>query len=194
MGQPRIKLVNKSAPELEDDVPLPVSPSRAKDSDTAMASSRPKRARKSDFGIEEPADSTSAVKEGCLWLYQAVKEMNKDGEPLCLAFNKLPSKKEYPDYYVEIKKPIALDIMKSKITRGIYKSVSEFVADVDLMCSNAQTYNMPESYIYEVAGDIKRNVHRLASDLEPSGSAAPATGISATPQLKLRIRQASLDQ
>ncbi|KAJ2249416.1 hypothetical protein GGI13_004293, partial [Coemansia sp. RSA 455] len=112
------------------------------------------------------------------------------GEPLCLAFNKLPSKKEYPDYYVEIKRPIALDIMKGKITRGVYKSIADFVEDIDLMCSNAQTFNIPESYIYEIAGDIKRNVHALAADMIPSDAATTA----ATPQLKLRIRQVSLDK
>ncbi|KAJ2736110.1 hypothetical protein IW152_001055 [Coemansia sp. BCRC 34962] len=112
------------------------------------------------------------------------------GEPLCLAFNKLPSKKEYPDYYVEIKRPIALDIMKSKITRGVYKAVSEFVADIDLMCSNAQTYNMPDSYIYEVAGDIKRNVHALAADTISS----EATLMTPTPQIKLRISQLPVDE
>ncbi|KAI9504244.1 Bromodomain-containing protein, partial [Coemansia spiralis] len=69
----------------------------------------------------------------------------------CIAFNKLPPKKEYPDYYVEIEQPVALDIIKGRITRGLYSSVSDFVADIDLMCSNAQTYNMPESYIYEAA-------------------------------------------
>ncbi|KAJ2766111.1 hypothetical protein IWQ57_004508, partial [Coemansia nantahalensis] len=78
------------------------------------------------------------------------------GEPMCIAFNKLPPKKEYPDYYVEIKKPIALDIIKGKITRGVYGTVAEFVADIDLMCDNAQTYNIPDSYIYDVAGDIRR--------------------------------------
>ncbi|KAJ2325960.1 hypothetical protein IWW51_002527, partial [Coemansia sp. RSA 2702] len=67
------------------------------------------------------------------------------GELMCLAFNKLPPKKEYPDYYVEIKKPVALDIIKGKITRGVYGSVAEFVADIDLMCSNAQQYNIPDS-------------------------------------------------
>ncbi|KAJ2819571.1 hypothetical protein GGI24_004744, partial [Coemansia furcata] len=192
MGQLRLRLVSKAAAEPEDDAPLPASPTRSKGGDTmdSQTPGRPKRARKSDFGIEEALDSTSAVKEGCLRLYQSVKEMNKDGEPLCLAFNKLPSKKEYPDYYVEIRRPIALDIMKSKITRGVYKSVSEFVEDIDLMCSNAQTYNIPESYIYEIAGDIRRNVHTLAADMIPSG-AAPA---AATPQIKLRIRQASLDK
>ncbi|KAJ2029891.1 hypothetical protein IWW57_001444, partial [Coemansia sp. S610] len=87
-------------------------------------------------------------------------------------------------------RPIALDIMKSKITRGVYKTVSEFVADIDLMCSNAQTYNMPESYIYEIAGDIKRNVHTLAADALSS----EATPMSPTPQIKLRIRQPSADK
>ncbi|ORX66907.1 Bromodomain-containing protein, partial [Linderina pennispora] len=67
---------------------------------------------------------------------------------MCLAFNKLPSKREYPDYYVEIKRPIALDMMKSKITKGAYRAVEDFVADIDLMCSNAQQFNMPDSYIY----------------------------------------------
>ncbi|KAJ2900524.1 hypothetical protein GGI21_004754, partial [Coemansia aciculifera] len=199
MGQPRIRLINKGAPELEDDAPLsPESPSVSKEGGdtTPVTPSRPRRARKSSFGIEEASDGTSGVKEGCLRLFQAVKEMSKDGEPLCLAFNKLPSKKEYPDYYVEIKKPIALDIMKGKITRGVYKAVSDFVADIDLMCSNAQTYNMPESYIYEIAGEIKENVHKLALDLVPADSiaAAAAADSSTTPQLKIRIRQSQLDQ
>ncbi|KAJ2776018.1 hypothetical protein GGI18_004434, partial [Coemansia linderi] len=192
MGQPRLRLVNKAAAEAGEDAPPPVTPTRSRGGNNveSPSSSRPRRARKSDVGIEEVPETVSPVKEGCLRLYQAVKEMSKDGEPLCLAFNKLPSKKEYPDYYVEIKRPIALDIMKSKITRGVYKTVSEFVADIDLMCSNAQTYNMPESYIYEIAGDIKRSVHTLAADALSS----EATPMSPTPQIKLRIRQPSADK
>ncbi|KAJ2761347.1 hypothetical protein IWQ56_005275, partial [Coemansia nantahalensis] len=127
------------------------------------------------------------------------------GEPMCIAFNKLPPKKEYPDYYVEIKKPIALDIIKGKITRGVYGTVAEFVADIDLMCDNAQTYNIPDSYIYDVAGDIRRGVHQLAGIRTPSSEAvAAATAAAAaaaaspaagpTPHLKLRIRQSSSAQ
>ncbi|KAJ1961034.1 hypothetical protein GGI12_003476 [Dipsacomyces acuminosporus] len=113
--------------------------------------------------------------------------MEKNGEPLCLAFNKLPSKKEYPDYYTEIKRPIALDMMKSKITRGIYKSVDDFVADIDLMCANARTYNIPDSYIYEIAGDIKSYVHELAAE---EAAKITADVASPTPHLKLRVREA----
>ncbi|KAJ2708883.1 hypothetical protein H4R19_004524, partial [Coemansia spiralis] len=128
--------------------------------------------------------------------------MEKNGEPMCIAFNKLPPKKEYPDYYVEIKKPIALDTIKGKITRGVYGTVADFVADIDLMCDNAQTYNIPDSYIYDVAGDIRRGVHQLAGIRTPSSMAvAAATAAAAaspaagpTPHLKLRIRQTSSSQ
>ncbi|KAJ2863174.1 hypothetical protein FB639_005313, partial [Coemansia asiatica] len=121
---------------------------------------------------------------------------------MCLAFNKLPPKKEYPDYYVEIKQPIALDIIKGRITRNLYKSVSDFVADVYLMCDNAQQYNMPESYIYDIAGEIRTNLQKLAADafsrekelasVAVSASSATASAPAAkspTPILKLKIRQ-----
>ncbi|KAJ2553582.1 hypothetical protein EV175_002893 [Coemansia sp. RSA 1933] len=109
------------------------------------------------------------------------------GELLCIPFNKHPPKKEYPDYYVEIKKPIALDVIKGKITRGVYTRVSSFIADIDLMCSNAQTYNMPESYIYEAAGEIRDLVHRLAPADEVA-AATPSAG------LKIRIRKSASGQ
>ncbi|KAJ1942702.1 hypothetical protein EC988_006419, partial [Linderina pennispora] len=115
------------------------------------------------------------------------------GEPMCLAFNKLPSKREYPDYYVEIKRPIALDMMKSKITKGAYKAVEDFVADIDLMCSNAQQFNMPDSYIYNIAGEIRDRVREIAGIEIPQSVQAtaelPATNDkSPTPHLKLTIR------
>ncbi|KAJ1787239.1 hypothetical protein LPJ62_003450 [Coemansia sp. RSA 2167] len=159
--------------------------------DTAATPGRSKRPRKSTNYAAESSDAESPghVKEECLRLYKAVKEMESNGELMCVAFNKLPPKKEYPDYYVEIKKPIALDIIKGKITRGVYGRVSDIVADFDLMCNNAQQYNIPDSYIYDIAGEMRKNIHELAaasiSENEPT---------SPTPQLKLRIRQSTSDQ
>lgn len=37
---------------------------------------------------------------------------DKDGDPLFLAFEKLPDKSELPEYYVVIKTPLCLDIIK----------------------------------------------------------------------------------
>ncbi|KAJ1736611.1 hypothetical protein LPJ72_001236 [Coemansia sp. Benny D160-2] len=187
MGQPRVRLVSKEVEDASDNPQQ--TPPRGNES-TAPSTSRSKRARKSDGPLhadkdgsgENTLDDYSDVKEECLRLYQAIKEMEKDGELLCKPFNKLPPKKDYPDYYAEIKKPIALDIIKGKITRGVTTSVSDFIADVDLMCSNAQTYNMPESYIYEAAGDIRDHVHKLAS-VDGATTSNPSAG------LKLRIRK-----
>ncbi|KAJ2080407.1 hypothetical protein H4R24_003106 [Coemansia sp. RSA 988] len=175
MGQPRIRLVSKEVDQYEDG--------------TQAGSARAKRPRKSVSQHEEAA-TPAQVKEECLRLYKAVKEMEKDGELVCTAFNKLPPKKEYPDYYVEIQKPIALDIIKGKITRGVYNTIAEFVADIDLMCDNAQRYNIPDSYIHEIAGDIRRNVRALAA-VSIYASESP---MSPTPQLKLRIRQSASNQ
>ena len=40
-----------------------------------------------------------------------------DGDPICGPFLTLPSKKEYPDYYEDIEKPIALDKIRNKVTK-----------------------------------------------------------------------------
>ncbi|KAJ1730569.1 hypothetical protein LPJ61_002940 [Coemansia biformis] len=193
MGQPRLRLVNKEPGKHAEDAQAEAGRARR----PRTAGSQPAAAPGDD------EQGVSQVKDECLRLLKSVKEMEKSGEPVCIAFNKLPPKKEYPDYYLEIKKPIALDIIKGKITRGVYGSVADFVADIDLMCDNAQTYNIPDSYIYEVAGDIRRSVHQLAGIRTPSSEAAAAVAAAATvaapatgptPHLKLRIRQTSSPQ
>ncbi|KAJ1725127.1 hypothetical protein LPJ53_000690 [Coemansia erecta] len=204
MGQPRLRLINKEAGDHDDATP-PVTPG------TPATPSRSKRSRKSDAHVDAaqtPGAGGSSVdsvyekeKEECLRLYEAIKKMEKDGEPMCIAFNKLPPKKDYPDYYVEIRRPIALDIIKGRITRGITKRVVDFVADVDLMCRNAQQYNMPGSYIHEIAGEIRTNVHELAAphlaNNEAISAAAPAAAAatsSTTPQIKLKFREPTEEQ
>ncbi|KAJ2721750.1 hypothetical protein GGI07_003743 [Coemansia sp. Benny D115] len=193
MGQPRLRLVNKETEDLDDVTPS-ASPQNQSDVNTAAA--RPKRARKSDANTAAPgsadstpapgateADSTAAqTKSECLRLYQAIKEMEKDGEPLCLEFNKLPPKRDYPDYYVEIKQPVALDIIKGRITRNQYKTVASFVSDVNLMCDNAQQYNIPDSYIYVAAGDIKQNINKLAA-----ASISKERAAVGTPVIRLKL-------
>ncbi|KAJ1892337.1 hypothetical protein LPJ66_006402, partial [Kickxella alabastrina] len=192
MGQPRLRLVNKET-ENHDDVTPPVSPHDLPS--TPVTASRPKRARKSEAHpdvtpaenvLTEAGIAAARIKEECLRLYQAIKEMEKDGEPACIPFNKLPPKKDYPDYYVEISRPVALDIIRSRITRNIYKSVADFVADVNLMCSNAQQYNMPGSEICELAEEIKSNVNKLFAASMPANVPPVA---SPTLHIKLKVRE-----
>ncbi|EAW09154.1 putative RSC complex subunit (RSC1) [Aspergillus clavatus NRRL 1] len=77
-------------------------------------------------------------------------------------FERLPDKAMYPDYYVEIKDPIAIDIIKRKSKRKKYHSVDHFMRDMDLMFNNAKAYNQPDSQIYKDAVDLQGEARRLA--------------------------------
>lgn len=77
-------------------------------------------------------------------------------------FERLPDKGTYPDYYVEIKEPVAIDIIKRNSKRKKYNSVEHFMRDIDLMFNNAKAYNQPESQIYRDAVDLQAEARRLA--------------------------------
>lgn len=77
-------------------------------------------------------------------------------------FERLPDKAVYPDYYIEIKEPVAIDIIKRKSKRKKYNSVDHFMRDVDLMFNNAKVYNQSESQIYRDAVDLQAEARKLA--------------------------------
>ena len=52
------------------------------------------------------------------------------------------------DYIIRIKQPMDLQTVTEKCKRMEYKSIGAFIADVDLIWSNAFKYNAPESEIY----------------------------------------------
>lgn len=65
-----------------------------------------------------------------------------------------PPKKLYPDYYILIQHPIALNDIKGKIDRGVYKTLDDVRKDFELMFNNAKQYNMPESFVWKDAKDL----------------------------------------
>eukprot|EP00732_Lithocolla_globosa_P002245 Lithocolla_globosa_v1_NODE_1416_length_2594_cov_2.861417.p1 type:complete len:788 gc:universal NODE_1416_length_2594_cov_2.861417:2424-61(-) len=71
-------------------------------------------------------------------------------------FNKLPSRKEYPDYYEEIAKPISLRQIKEKLDFKHYQNLSEFQDDVVLCFENAKQYNVEGSEIFDDAEELQR--------------------------------------
>ncbi|KAF3894196.1 Component of the RSC chromatin remodeling complex (Eurofung) [Trichophyton interdigitale] len=90
------------------------------------------------------------------------KLKDSSGQMKVRHFERLPDKSAYPDYYVEIKEPLAIDLIKRKSKRKKYTSVDHFMRDVDVMFNNAKVYNLPESQIYRDAVDLHREAHRLA--------------------------------
>jgi chromatin structure-remodeling complex subunit RSC1/2 len=90
------------------------------------------------------------------------KPKSSDGYLLIVSFERLPDKAELPDYFNEIKNPIALDGIKRKLKRKKYTSVDQFMRDVDLMFDNAKQYNTDESEIYQYAVELQQEAHTLA--------------------------------
>lgn len=80
------------------------------------------------------------------------------------SFERLPDKAVMPEYYAEIREPMAFDVLKRKLKRKKYQSLEQFMKDVDLMFDNAKSYNQDESQIYKDAVELQAEAHRLADE------------------------------
>ncbi|KAH8865052.1 Transcription activator BRG1 [Schistosoma japonicum] len=78
-----------------------------------------------------------------------IEYKDKDQRILSEPFMKLPTRKELPDYYEVIKKPVDFNRIRQRVKDGKYRSLDELEADILLLCKNAQTYNMDGSLIFE---------------------------------------------
>eukprot|EP00095_Tigriopus_kingsejongensis_P009239 maker-scaffold495_size155559-snap-gene-0.32 protein:Tk09239 transcript:maker-scaffold495_size155559-snap-gene-0.32-mRNA-1 annotation:"homeotic gene" len=78
-----------------------------------------------------------------------VQYKDQDERVLSEPFMKLPSKKELPDYYEVIKRPVDIARIMNKIADGKYEDVDAMEKDFVLMCANTQKYNEDGSLIYE---------------------------------------------
>ena len=74
---------------------------------------------------------------------------DSDERVLSDAFMELPPRKELPDYYDVIRKPVDIKKIKSRISSHRYRSLDDLQEDFMQLCRNAQTYNMEGSLIYE---------------------------------------------
>ncbi|CDQ85920.1 unnamed protein product [Oncorhynchus mykiss] len=72
-----------------------------------------------------------------------------NGRQLSEVFIQLPSRKELPEYYELIRKPVDFRKIKERIRSHKYRSLNDLEKDVMLLCSNAQTFNLEGSLIYE---------------------------------------------
>ncbi|TGO28016.1 hypothetical protein BPAE_0033g00180 [Botrytis paeoniae] len=103
-------------------------------------------------------------------------------------FVSLPSKKDFPDYYVIIKEPIAMKLIEKKINKREYNSLQDFKKDIDTLCTNAKTYNEDGSLIYVDAVAISEECESRIQDeinehpeLGPDGDETSRNGGSTAP-------------
>ena len=96
-------------------------------------------------------------------LLQGIRRFkDDDGDARIRHFEKLPDVKAYPDYYVSVRNPIALDTIKKRAKRKKYKSVDEVLEDVETMFVNAKKVNTKGSEIYENAAELHKQARIIA--------------------------------
>uniref|UniRef100_A0A673YIL8 Protein polybromo-1 n=1 Tax=Salmo trutta TaxID=8032 RepID=A0A673YIL8_SALTR len=123
-------------------------------------------------------------------LYEAVRGgRNSQGPLLSEPFLQLPSRKEYPDYYQQIKQPIALQQIREKMKNGEYESVEQMDSDLTLMFENAKCYNVPTSGISKRALRLqqillKRELLRRGDEEEQDSILSSDTGTGSATKRK----------
>ncbi|CAH2096950.1 unnamed protein product [Euphydryas editha] len=91
--------------------------------------------------------------------------LGPNGTPMADPFWKLPSRREYPDYYKEIKNPVSLNQIRNKIRRGSYGTLSEVAGDMNIMFENAKLYNVPTSRLYKDAVKLQRLMQQRVQEM-----------------------------
>lgn len=81
----------------------------------------------------------------------------------------LPDPVDYSDYYLLIKKPIAMDMISHRLHSTFYKDIGDFVADFLLMFDNAMKYNQEGSQVYNDALSLKEVFNVKLNELCPGG-------------------------
>uniref|UniRef100_A0A8B9GBN4 Protein polybromo-1 n=1 Tax=Amazona collaria TaxID=241587 RepID=A0A8B9GBN4_9PSIT len=102
---------------------------------------------------ESEAESITSFMDASNPLYQLYDTVrscrNNQGQLISEPFFHLPSKKKYPDYYQQIKTPISLQQIRTKLKNHEYETLDQLEADLNLMFENAKRYNVPNSAIYK---------------------------------------------
>ncbi|MCP9264780.1 ATP-dependent helicase brm [Dirofilaria immitis] len=116
-------------------------------------------------------------------LYEAlIKYKTSSGKELAAAFEQLPSRRELPDYYEIIEKPMDLNKVKRKIKDGKYHSVQDMGIDIRLLCSNARKYNIDGSEIFNDSVLLEVLWTKISGDEQQATTSKPL--LSAEPKIE----------
>ena len=117
-----------------------------------------KRGRPKKNGPDALAESASAPKRArvnespmILLLSLVMENCDSDGRPRSEIFMKLPTRREYPDYYKVIPNPMDLSTVKKKLSQGRYINYESFCKDMKLIFTNAKFFNCEDSQIWHDA-------------------------------------------
>merc|ERR1712183_1231025 len=117
----------------------------------------PKRKKSKKRRDEDENEPRKKKKKGSKTLRKKMKKLievvmqyeDSDGRVLSEPFYKLPSRKELPDYYEIIKKPVDIAKMQQRIDDEKDEDMSGLQKDFMQLCTNTQQYNEDGSLIFE---------------------------------------------
>merc|ERR1712079_837854 len=113
--------------------------------------------KKKKRGRDEDEDDGGRKKKKNKKLMKKMKKLidavmqyeDQDGRILSEPFYKLPSRKELPDYYEIIRRPVDISKIQQRIDDDKYDDMDALEKDFMLMCKNTQQYNEDGSLIFE---------------------------------------------
>ncbi|EZG03712.1 hypothetical protein H106_06374 [Trichophyton rubrum CBS 735.88] len=117
-----------------------------------------KRRRVSIYTPETNETPERTTRHGLEILDKIKTAVDKYGQPIATEFLELPDGKEYPEYYLTIRLPIALDIIEKKLRNHGYTQLTSLEADLRRMVSNAKFYNEKSSLLFSNAERIRKIV------------------------------------
>ncbi|XP_076289718.1 ATP-dependent helicase brm isoform X2 [Lasioglossum baleicum] len=120
-----------------------------------------------------------------------------DGRLLSEPFMKLPSRRELPDYYEIIKKPLTINKLLQKIEEGKYTDFDDLEKDFMQLCKNAQIYNEEASLIHEdsiVLQSVFTNARQRIeeegnnSDIDDKGDGDDGSDADSSMRMKIKLK------
>ncbi|KAF5368467.1 hypothetical protein D9758_002216 [Tetrapyrgos nigripes] len=123
-------------------------------------------------------------------LQKLIDKTDEGGRVLSSEFMELPNKKTWAIYYSTIKRPQCLENIFKHVKRKEYSSLSEFAENMELVFSNAMSFNQEHTQIWEDALSLRDYFRQLMSDL-PEPFALPQYS---KPSNKIKIKMPAAAQ
>ncbi|KAJ3511349.1 hypothetical protein NLJ89_g4141 [Agrocybe chaxingu] len=114
-----------------------------------------------------------------------IKKKGLGDRVLSTEFMDFPDRKLWSSYYKTIKKPQCFNNVQQRIKNKEYHTSAQFAADVELIFSNAMTFNLEHTQIWEDALTLRDTFRQLMSDLPPPHALQEYT----KPSNKIKIRR-----
>ncbi|TKR77560.1 hypothetical protein L596_018508 [Steinernema carpocapsae] len=135
------------------------------DEDSRAGGETPSRKRKKGPN-NELADLVNRCIKGL------VEYTSSSGRRIAEVFESLPSRRELPDYYEIIDRPMDIKRIQRKLADGRYSSIDDVTNDVRLLGSNARKYNQDGSDIYNDSLLLEAVWKQLVDNIERPASSA----------------------